>query len=49
MLSHVGISVLHSLGEVLAHCAIFLPILYLLFRRPIEPYFRAPRGVSSRS
>lgn len=37
--AHVGISLLHSLGEVLAHCAIFLPILYLLFRRPVKPYF----------
>lgn len=46
MLAHVGISLFHSLGEVLAHCAIFLPILYLLFRRPIQPFFRAPDGPS---
>lgn len=40
MVTHIGISFYHSLTEVLAHCAIFLPILYLLFRRPIDPFFQ---------
>lgn len=47
MLAHVGISLFHSLGEVLAHCAIFLPILYLLFRPPVQAYFRAANGPSA--
>ena len=46
MMAHVGISLFHSLGEVLAHAAIFVPILYLLFRAPIQPYFRASNGSS---
>jgi hypothetical protein len=47
MLAHVGISLLHSLGEVLTHCAIFLPILYCLFRRPIQPFFHASNRPST--
>lgn len=47
MLAHVGISFFHSLGEVLAHCLIFLPLLYLLFRPPVQSYFRAPDGSSA--
>lgn len=46
MVAHLGISLFHSLGEVLAHCAIFLPILYLLFRTPVQPWFHAPKGSS---
>jgi hypothetical protein len=47
MVTHVAISIFHSLGEVLAHCAIFLPLLYMLFRTPVQPWFRAPKGSSA--
>jgi hypothetical protein len=39
MVFHIGLSVLHSWPELLVHCAFFAPILYLLFRRSMEPYF----------
>ena len=35
----VGLSLLHSWPQLLVHCAFFAPILYLLFRRSMEPYF----------
>jgi hypothetical protein len=44
MLIHVGISLFHSFGEVFAHCAIFGPLLYVLFRPPVQPFFDAPKG-----
>lgn len=47
MVVHVAISFFHSLSEVLAHCAIFLPILYFLFRPPVGAWLRAPRGSSA--
>jgi hypothetical protein len=47
MAVHVAISFFHSLSEVLAHCAIFLPILYFLFRPPVGAWFRAPGGSSA--
>ena len=47
MVTHIAISLFHSLGEVAAHCAIFLPILYLLFRRPSRPWFEPANGAST--
>lgn len=41
MAFHIGVSLFHTLPELLTHGAIFAPILYLLFRRASEPYFRA--------
>lgn len=41
MVFHIGLSLLHSLTELLTHGAIFAPLLYLLFRRSTEPYFHA--------
>ncbi len=41
MLVHVGVSVQHSVGEVLTHLAIFIPVTYLLFRPSATRYFRA--------
>jgi hypothetical protein len=43
MLIHVGISLFHSLGEVVAHCAIFGIVLYFLFRSPVQRFFDATR------
>jgi hypothetical protein len=42
MLIHVGISSLHSMGEIVAHCVIFSPLLYLLFGSPARRFFCAP-------
>lgn len=39
MLAHIGLSIFHSATELLTHSVIFAPLLYLLFRRAIEPYF----------
>jgi hypothetical protein len=44
MLIHVGISLFHSLAEVLAHCAIFGPLCYAMFRAPTQPFFDVPKG-----
>jgi hypothetical protein len=46
MVFHIGLSVLHSLTELLMHGAIFTPLLYFLFRRTSEPYFRAETAAS---
>jgi hypothetical protein len=47
MLFHIGISVLHSLHEVLVHAAIFIPLTYLMFRRSSEPYFHTAKAPST--
>jgi hypothetical protein len=39
MVFHIGLSLLHSVPELLTHIAFFTPLLYLLFRRPLEPFF----------
>jgi hypothetical protein len=39
MLAHIGLSFFHSATELLTHGLIFAPLLYLLFRRAIEPFF----------
>jgi hypothetical protein len=39
MLFHIGLSAFHSVSQLLVHCAIFTPILYLLFRPSVKPYF----------
>ena len=44
MVFHIGVSVLHSWGEVLMHSAIFPPILYFLFRGSSNPYFQPSKG-----
>jgi hypothetical protein len=44
MVFHIGLSFLHSWLELLTHCAIFLPILYFLFRSSSDLYFRAAKG-----
>ncbi len=41
MAFHLGISVMHSLTEVLMHALIVAPLLYLMFRRSAAPYFQA--------
>jgi hypothetical protein len=46
MVFHIGLSVVHSLAELLLHTAIFAPLLYLLFRRSSEPYFHAQKATS---
>jgi hypothetical protein len=48
MLFHIGLSVLHSLPEVLMHAVIFAPLLYFMFRRSSEPYFHPAKPASSR-
>jgi len=40
MVFHIGLSVLHSVPELLTHLVIFAPIGYLLFRPPAESFFR---------
>jgi hypothetical protein len=47
MVIHIGISAFHSWQEALLHTAIFLPILYVLFRGPSGAYFRSPRGTAA--
>lgn len=39
MLGHIGLSLFHSAAELLTHLVIFAPLLYLLFRRAVEPFF----------
>lgn len=39
MAFHIGLSALHSSDELLVHAAIFIPILYLLFRRSSTSFF----------
>jgi len=40
MVFHVIMSLFHSAGEAMAHCAIFAPLAYLLFRKAAAPFFR---------
>ncbi len=47
MVTHIVISLFHSLAEAAAHCAIFLPILYLLFRRPSRLWFESANRAST--
>lgn len=39
MVFHVGLSLFHSMAELLTHVAIFTPLGYLLFRREAQLYF----------
>ncbi len=39
MVFHIVLSIFHEWPELLVHVAIFLPILYLLFRRAAAAYF----------
>ena len=47
MAFHVGLSLFHSLPELLTHIAIFAPILYFLFRNSSQSYFHAATVASS--
>lgn len=40
MLLHVVLSLFHSLGETAAHCAIFAPLTWLLFRKSSSSFFQ---------
>jgi hypothetical protein len=44
MVFHIGLSVLHSVSELLTHVVIFVPIGYLLFRRSTESFFRGQKA-----
>jgi hypothetical protein len=44
MIFHVGISLFHSVAEVVAHLAIFSVLTWALFRRSSSDYFSAQRG-----
>ena len=39
MVFHIGLSVLHSVSELLMHIVIFIPIGYVLFRPSVESFF----------
>lgn len=39
MVFHVGLSLFHSIAELLTHIAIFTPLGYLLFRQATESFF----------
>jgi hypothetical protein len=36
---HVGLSLVHSVEQLVVHCAIFAPLTYLLFRRRAAAFF----------
>jgi hypothetical protein len=38
MVFHIGLSLFHSLPELLTHVIVFAPLLYLLFRRSTGAY-----------
>lgn len=42
MIFHIGLSFLHSMGELAVHLALFLPILYLLFFGSSSRFFHRP-------
>jgi hypothetical protein len=44
MVFHIGLSAFHSWMELLIHSAVFLPILYFLFRGPSDLYFQTSKG-----
>lgn len=46
MAFHIGLSMLHSVSELLVHAVIFTPLLFLLFRRSAEPYFHPEKTAS---
>ncbi|MEO8139531.1 MAG: hypothetical protein ABI742_07800 [Gemmatimonadota bacterium] len=46
MIVHVGISLGHSLQEVLMHTVIFAPLTYLMFRRSVVTYFQGTEATS---
>ena len=39
---HIGLSAVHSVDRLLAHCTIFLPVFYSLFRASSGRYFARP-------
>jgi hypothetical protein len=46
MVFHIGLSILHSVPQLLTHSVIFTPLLYLLFRRAAEPWFHGETAAS---
>jgi hypothetical protein len=44
---HLGVSVMHSVTEVLMHAVIFAPLTHLMFRRSAAPYFQAEQAAST--
>ena len=47
MAFHIGLSILHSWERLLVHTVVFAPILYLLFRRSSEGYFRRAQDLGA--
>jgi len=45
MAFHIVLGALHSWGRFVTHVAFFVPILYLLFRRSVQPYFCSTKAV----
>lgn len=43
MAFHIALSGMHELPKLLVHCAIFAPILYVLFRPDAAAFFRLSR------
>jgi hypothetical protein len=46
MAGHVVLSLMHSTLETIVHIAIFVPIVFLLFRRRARDWFRSESAVS---
>jgi len=46
MVFHIGLSIFHSVPELLTHSVVFTPLLYLLFRRSAEPWFHGETAAS---
>jgi len=47
MAFHIVLSAMHDLPQLLVHCAIFGPILYVLFRRPATAFFTCRRAAGT--
>ena len=47
MAFHIVLSAIHDLPKLLVHCAIFAPILFLLFRPPAAAFFRRGRAAGT--
>ncbi|HEX7087956.1 MAG TPA: hypothetical protein VF198_16470 [Vicinamibacterales bacterium] len=43
---HVGLSVFHDAGELIAHVVLLALVAYLLFRRDAETFFRRARSAA---
>ena len=47
MAGHLVLGLMHELTHLLMHIAIFAPLLFLLFRGSVEPFFRRERASTS--